>query len=88
MATESPQTWENPSEARPPLRTTAFRGGIPCGQLWSCRSHAWLKVSCDLTCVQMMHTMEAERPLGGRERLPETILRVYTRDSTGPEAGG
>lgn len=30
-----------------------------------------------------MHTMEAERPLGGRERLPKTILRVYARGSTG-----
>lgn len=35
----------------------------------------------------MMHTMEAERPLGGRERLPETILRVYARGSTGQGLG-
>lgn len=35
----------------------------------------------------MMHTMEAERPLGGRERLPKTILWVYTRGSTGQGLG-
>ena len=36
----------------------------------------------------MMHTMQAERPAGGRECLPRTILRMYTQEYHGTGAGG
>lgn len=35
----------------------------------------------------MIHTMEAERPAGGRERLPRMILWVYAGDTTGQGLG-
>lgn len=38
--------------------------------------------------VQTIHTMEAERPAGGRGRLPRMILWVYARGHHKDRAGG